>query len=124
MLLLGEGDPTQRRPEIDPDTVGIRGTVLPGAKAGVVERESTSDHPELAEPIELAGGLRGHPGEGIEVVDLRGDLASERRWIEPIDPLDRRRRRSQSGPEGVDTGPDGRHEPEPGDPDPTMSHAV
>ena len=48
-------------------------------QARVVEREPARDQPELAEPVELAGGLGRHPGERVEVVDLRGDLRAERR---------------------------------------------
>ena len=78
MLLLGEGDPTQRRPEIDPDAIRMGGAVLARPEARVVERELARDHAELAEPVELTGGLGWHPGERVEVVDLCGDLAPER----------------------------------------------
>ena len=69
---------------------GSGGAVLARPEARVVERELARDHAELAEPVELAGGLGRHPGERIEVVDLRGDLAPERGRVEPVDPLDRR----------------------------------
>ena len=54
----------------------VRGAPDARRQPGVLERESTGDEPELAEPVELAGGLRRHPGERVEVVDLRRDLAS------------------------------------------------
>ena len=58
-------------------------------EASIGERQLTRDHAELAEPIELTGGLGRHPGERVEVIDLRRDLAPERRRIEPVDALDR-----------------------------------
>ncbi len=76
MLFLGVGDAAQRRAEVDPDALGSGRAALPGRQPGVVEREPAGDQPELAEPVELAGGLRRHPGERVEVVDLGGDLAS------------------------------------------------
>jgi len=78
VLLLGEGDATQRRSEIDPDPVGVRAAILTWTQLRVVEGELTRDHAELAEAIELPGGLRRHPRERVEVVDLCSDLTSER----------------------------------------------
>src|SRR5207248_2665498 len=50
-------------------------------------------------------------------VDLRGDLAPERRWIEAIDPLDRRDAATEAGPEGVAPRTDRGDRADPGDPD-------
>ena len=87
VLFLGVGDAAERRSEVDPDPfrggrpVGTRG------HPRVVQRQPASHQPELAEPVELAGGLRRHPGERIEVVDLGGDLRAERARVEAVDPL-------------------------------------
>ena len=79
----------------------------PGTSPRVLERELPGDQAELAEPVELAGGLRRHPRERVEVVDLRGDLRAERARVEAVDPgLTGDRPRPQAGPEGVDAGPD------------------
>jgi hypothetical protein len=80
-------------------------------------REPARDEAELAEPVELAGGLRRHPGERIEVVDLGGDLAPEGRRVETVDPLDRGDTPSEAGAEGVDAGPDRGDQADPGDHD-------
>src|SRR5262249_30415848 len=77
------------------------------------------DQPELAEPVELSRGLRWHPGERIEVVDLRGDVAPERARVEPVDRLDRGPGRAEPGPERLATGPDRGDDPDARDPDPT-----
>ena len=61
----------------------------PGSRPGVLEREPAGHEAELAEPVELAGGLRRHPGDRIEVVDLGRDLGAERRGVEAVDPLAR-----------------------------------
>ena len=76
VLLLGVGDAAQRRPEVDPDPLRVGRAVRARRQAGVVEREAAGDQPELAEPVELAGRLRRHPGERVEVVDLGRDLAT------------------------------------------------
>ena len=103
MLLLGVGDAAERRAEVDPDPVRVGARRRsPGVEPGVVERQPAGDQPELAEPVELAGGLGRHPGERVEVVDLGRDLRAERRRVEPVDALDRRARRAQAGTERVD----------------------
>ena len=99
MLLLGVGDAAQRAAEIDPDPLRRRRSALAGPHARILERQLAGHEPELAEPIELAGRFRRHPGERVEVVDLGGDLRAERRRVEPIDPLDRRAAGPEAGPE-------------------------
>ena len=89
MLLFGERDATQRRAKIDADPIRIGCAGLTRPEGSVVERELAGNHPELAEAVQLAGGLGRHPGERVEVVDLGGDLAAERRWVEAVDALDR-----------------------------------
>ena len=89
----------------------------PGRRPASSSASRPVDHPELAESVELAGGLRRHPLERVEVVDLGRDLAAERRRVEAIDPLDRRLRPPETGPEGVDAGADRRHDADAGDPD-------
>ena len=65
-----------------------------GSQAGpqprVVHGQSARHQAELAEPVELTGGLRRHPGERVEVVHLGGDLAAERRGVEAVGSLDGR----------------------------------
>ena len=123
MLLLGVGDPTQGRTEVDPDPLRRRGATQARDHPGVVEGKLSGDQAELAEPVELAGRLRRHPGQRVEVVDLRRDLAPERRRIEPVDPLDRRPCGPQARPEGVAPGPDRGDDPDARDPDPpTVGH--
>jgi len=125
VLLLGERDAAERRAEVDADALGRRSAVRPGAKPGIVERESSRHHPELAESVELPRRLRRHERERVEVVDLRSDLASEGRWVEAIDPLDRRRRPAEPVPERVHARADRRDQAETGDPDaPLIAHAV
>jgi hypothetical protein len=63
----------------------------------------------------LPGGFRRHPCERIEVVDLGRDLRAERRWVEPIDPLDRRAARPKSRSKCVEAGPRGRDDADPRD---------
>src|SRR6185295_15437449 len=53
----------------------------------------------------------------VEIVDLGGDLAAERRRVEAIDPLDRRPARAEPGAEGVDPGADRGDDTDPRDPD-------
>ena len=125
MLFLREGDAAQRRAQVDPDPLRIRRPGLARPHRGVVEREASGHHPELAEAVELAGGLRRHPGQRIEVVDLGGHLAAERRRVEPVDPLDRRYGPAKTRPKRVHAGPDRRDQPDAGDPDPaTTAHAL
>ena len=108
VLLLGVGDATERAAEVDPDPLRRGGAALAGPHPRVVECQRPRHEPELAEPVELAGGLRRHPGERVEVVDLGGDLGAERRWVEPVDALHRRARLPQPGPERVHAGADRR----------------
>ncbi len=119
MLLLGVGDPAERAAEIDPDPLRGSGAPFTRPESTIRERKLAGDETELAEPIELAGGLRRHPRQRIEVVDLGGDLRAERRRIEPIDTLDGRLARSKAGSERLETGPGGGDDPDPGDPDAT-----
>ena len=56
----------------------IRPAALARCQSGVVEGESPGDEPELAEPVQLSGGLGRHPVERVEGVHLGRDLASER----------------------------------------------
>jgi hypothetical protein len=88
-LLLGVGDAPQRRAEIDADALWMRRAVDARCQPGVVERQAPGDEAELAESVQLAGRLGGHPGERVEVVDLGCHLRAERRWVEPVDALDR-----------------------------------
>ena len=91
VLLLGIGDAAERRAQVDADPLRVRGpAAAPGTMPGVLEREPPGDQPELAEPVELAGGLRRHPGQRVEVVDLGRDLRAERARIEAVDAGDRR----------------------------------
>ncbi len=96
---------------------GFGGTVRAGRQPRVIEREAARDHPELAESVELPGGLRRHPGERVEVVDLGRDLRAERRRVEAVDALDRGAARAQARPERVDAGADRGDEADPRDPD-------
>ena len=89
----------------------------PGHHARVLEREPAGHEPELAEPVELPRGLRRHPRERVEVVDLRGHLRAERARVEPVDARDRRPAAPKARPERVDAGPGGRDDPDAGDPD-------
>ena len=124
VLLLRVGDATERRAEIDPDPPRVGRAPRARRQAGVVEREAAGHQAELAEPVELPGGLGRHPGERVEVVDLGRHLAAERARVEAIDPLDRRAGGAQPGPERVETGPARGDDPEPGDPDaPPVGHA-
>ncbi len=99
MLLLGIGDPAEGRPEIDADPLRMRAAVDARRQPGVVERQPPGDEAELAEPVELAGRLRRHPGERIEIVDLGRHLRAEGARIEPIDPPDRGAAGAQPGAE-------------------------
>src|SRR4029077_19338086 len=67
VLLLGVGDAAKGRSEIDPDPFRLRRTGDAWRQSRRVEREPSRDETELAEPVELAGGLRGHPGKRIEI---------------------------------------------------------
>ncbi len=89
VLLLGVGDAAQRGPEVDPDPLRMRAAVRAGRQPRVVEREPARDEAELAEAVQLARGLGRHPGERVEVVDLRRDLRAEGARVEPVDALDR-----------------------------------
>ena len=99
MLLLGIGDPAQGAAEVDPGPLGRGGSVGAGLQPRVGERHPAGRQAELAEPVELASGLRLHVVERLEVVDLGGDLGAERAWVEAVDPLDRRAARPEPGPE-------------------------
>ena len=55
----------------------------------VLDGQLSGGERELAEAVRLSGGLGVHVVSRLEVVDLRRDLASKTRRIEPIDPLDR-----------------------------------
>ena len=120
VLLLGEGDPAERTAEVDPDPLRADPVVRSGRQAGVREGLPARDEAELAEPVELSGGLRVHVVERVEVVDLGRDLRPERRRIEPVDPADRRTAGPQPGPEGLDPGADRRDQADAGDPDPPV----
>ena len=123
VLLLGVGDATERRAEVDPDPLRMRPAVDARRQPGVVEREPAGDQPELAEPVELARGLGRHPGERVEVVDLGRDLRAERARVEAVDALDRGAAGTQPGPERVEPGPDRGDDADPGDPDaPSVGH--
>ena len=75
VLLLRVGDAAQRGAEVDADPLRVAPRRRPpGRQPRVVERQLPGDEPELAEPVELAGGLGRHPGERVEVVDLGRDL--------------------------------------------------
>jgi hypothetical protein len=119
VLALRVGDSAEGAAEEDPDAVLAGRAGLAGPQPRVLERELPGDEPELAEPIELPRRLRRHPGEGVEVVDLGGDLAAERRRVEAVDPLDRRAARPQTGPERVATGADRRDRTDARNPDPS-----
>ena len=118
VLLLGIDDPAEGAAEVDPDPVRRGRPVSTGRQPRVLERHSSRRQAELAEPIELARGLRRHERVGLEVVDLGRDLRPERARIEAIDPPDRRAAGSHTAPEGVATEAYRRDEAEPGDPDP------
>ena len=125
VLALGVGDPAERAAEVNPEAIGVRAGPRRrrvGRDAGVAERELPGGEPEVAEPIELASGLRVHVVKRVEVVDLGGDLRAERRWIEPVDPLHRRSIRPDAGPHRVAPGPDRRDYAEAGDPDAPTGH--
>src|SRR4029453_5135569 len=72
----------------------------------------------------MPGRFWGHPGERVEVVDLRRDLRSERRRIEPVDSLHRRLRGAQPGPERVDAGADRGDDADAGDEDARPPHGA
>ena len=72
-----------------PMRCGCAAPSTPGRQPGVVERQAPGDEAELAEPVELAGRLGRHPGERVEVVDLRRHLRAELGRVEPVDALDR-----------------------------------
>src|SRR5262249_39377843 len=116
--VLGVRDPAEGRAEVDPDAARVRGAIGAWGEPGVLERELSGDEAELAEAIQLAGGLRRHPRGWVEVVDLGGDMAAERARIEPVDRLDRRPPGAKAGAEGVDARPDRGDHTDPGDPDP------
>jgi hypothetical protein len=78
VLLLRVGDAAQGTAEINPDPFRRRRSTLARAHGPIRERQLAGYEPELAEPIELTRRFRRHPGEGVEVVDLGGDLRSER----------------------------------------------
>ena len=89
VLLLGVRDAAERAAEVDPDPLALRATGSAGHEARVLQREPPRDQAELAEPVELARGLRVHVVERLEVVDLGRDLGAERRGVEPVDAADR-----------------------------------
>ena len=95
----------------------------PGLRPASSKARRPGDQAELAEAVELAGGLRRHPGQRVEVVDLCRDLRSEGPGIEAVDAPDGRATRPQARPEGVDAGADGAHDPDARDPDPaSLAH--
>ncbi len=89
VLQLGIGDPAQGAAQIDAGSLGRRPTELAGLQSGVGQCQQTSDQTELAEPVELPGGLRVHVAEWVEVIDLGRDLRPEGARIESVDPSDR-----------------------------------
>ena len=97
---------------------GLAAPSAPGVSRASSSARRPGDHPELAEPVELAGGLGRHPGERVEVVDLGGDLRAERRRVEAVDALDRGAARAQARPERVDAGADRGDQADARDPDP------
>ena len=124
VLVLGVGDPAERRPEVDPDPLGSGGAVGARGESGVLERETAGDQAELAEPVQLPGGLGRHPCKRIEVVDLGRHLAPEGAGIEAVDPLDRRARCPEAGAKRGEPRADRRDQADPRDPDaPAIAHA-
>jgi hypothetical protein len=119
VLLLGVDDAAERAAEVDPDPLRTGGAAFARSHARVVERELARDEAELAEPVELPGGLRRHPCQRVEVVDLGGDLGPERGWVEAVDALHGRASRPEARPEPVHARPDRRHDPDAGDEDAT-----
>ena len=122
MLLLGVCDAAQRRPEVDAEPVRGGGAVGARAEAGILEGQPTGDQAELAEAVELAGGLGGIQANGSKS-STRRDLRSERAGIEAVDAPGRRATGSQAGPESVDPGADRADDPDARDPDPaSLAH--
>ena len=89
MLHLGVGDAAERAAEVDPDPLTGGRAVLTRPQSRVLQREASRGEAELAETVELAGRLRIHVVERVEVVDLGRDLRSERGWVEAVDAPDR-----------------------------------
>ncbi len=119
VLGLGVRDAAEGAAEIDPDAFPLRGAGNAGREPRVLERQPPGNQPELAEPLELPRGLRRHVVESVEVVDLGGDLRAERRWIEAVDPANRRSASPHAVPERHPARPDRRDDAETGDPDAT-----
>ena len=119
VLLLRVGDAAERRTQVDPDPLRRRRSIRARRHPGIVECQPPGDEAELAEPIELAGGLGRHPGERVEIVDLGGNLAAERTRVEPVDRRHRRAAGAQSRPKRGNARPDRRDQADPGDPDPS-----
>src|SRR6185369_4557495 len=97
VLLLRVRDPAERRAKVDADPLWVRPAIDAGCQPSIVEREPAGDEPELAEPVQLARGLGRHPGEGVEVVDLGGDLRAERARVEAVDAFHRGTAGSEPG---------------------------
>ena len=85
VLLLGVGDAAERASRGRCRSAPGRRRRRRPARARVLERQPAGDQPELAEPVELPRGLRRHPRERVEVVDLCGDLRAERARVESVD---------------------------------------
>ena len=77
---------------------GRRRRPAPGVQPGVGQGQLPGREAELAEPVELARGLRRHEVERVEVVDLGRDLRAERRRVEAVDALDGRSAAAQRPP--------------------------
>ena len=96
VLRLCERDPTEGRPEVDPDPLAVGRARDARDEAGVGHRHPPRREPELAEPVHRAGRPGVHEVERLEVVDLGRDLRPERRRVEAVDALDRARRRAKA----------------------------
>src|SRR6185369_586651 len=119
VLDLRIGDPAERAAEIHAEPVAIDAVVPVDGQARVLERHPPGDEPELAEPVELAGGLWIHVVQWVEVVDLCRHLGPERRRIEAVDSLHRRGAAVDARPERVPTRADRAAHADAGDPDAT-----
>ena len=118
VLRLGVGDPAQGAAQVDARSLGLRPSEPTRLETGVGQRQLTRDQAELAEPVELPGGLGVHEAERVEVVDLGRHLRPERARVEPVDPSNRRTAGAQPGAGGLDPDARGRDDAQPGDPDP------
>ena len=124
VLLLGERDAAQRRPEVDPDAIRIRRR-RPGP-AGA-RASSSASWPATMPNWLNRSSWRAVLG-GIQASGSKSSTCAAT-WLRNGDGSNRSMRLTgdvgspHPGPEGVDTGPDGRHEPEPRDPDPTIARS-